>query len=98
MFAIKPVPKVGVGMRKMMLLAALAALKLGCCKLHAPASARPLTVKRSSTPPFGLLVLAVPFALKKNGKRASRTGPFCVMKDGRVLVALLATPLEMIVN
>src|SRR5215470_4073990 len=93
MLAIKPVPKVGVGMRKMMLLAALAALKLGCCKLHAPASARPLTVKRSSTPPFGLLTLAVPFALKKKGKRASRTGPLAATKKGMVLVAPLTVPL-----
>src|SRR5215469_17721168 len=93
MLAIKPVPKVGVGMRKMMLLAAFAALKLGCCKLHAPASARPLTVNRSSTPPFGLLRLAVPLALKKNGKRASRTGPLAVTKDGIVLVLPLTVPL-----
>src|SRR6516225_8561095 len=69
-------------MRKMMLLAALAALKLGCCRLQEPASDRPETVKRSSTPPFGLLVLAVPLALKKNGKRASRVGPLTVMKAG----------------
>ena len=63
-----------------------------------PASARPLIVNMVSTPPFGLLTLAVPLALKKNGKRASRTGPFCAIKAGRVLVALLATPREMIVN
>src|SRR5262249_28629469 len=69
MFAIIPEPKTGVGMRKMMLLAALAALKLGWFRLHAPASARPETVNRSSTPPLGLLTLAVPFALKKNGNR-----------------------------
>ena len=62
--------------------------------LHGAAkSARPAIVNIVSTPPFGLFVLAVPLALKKNGKRASRTGPFCVIKDGRVLVALLATPL-----
>src|SRR5215467_13166975 len=93
MFDIKPEPKVGVGMRKMRLLAALAALKLGCCRLQAPASARPLTVNRSSTPPFGLLTLAVPLALKKNGKRASRTGPLAATKNGMVLVAPLTTPL-----
>src|SRR5215472_9455230 len=95
MLAINPVPKVGVGMRKMMLLAAFAALKLGCCRLQEPASERPETVKRSSTPPLGLLVLAVPLALKKNGKRASRTGPLAATKNGIVFVAPLTTPFAM---
>jgi hypothetical protein len=82
-------------MRKMRLLAALAALKLGCCRLQLPASDRPETVKRSSTPPLGLLVFAVPLGLKKNGKRASRTGPLAATKNGMVLVAPLTTPLAM---
>ena len=102
MFAIKPEPNSGVGMRKIRLLAAAAWAKPGCGKpaqvLPGAKSARPAIVNMVSTPPFGLLTLAVPLALKKNGKRASRTGPFCVIKDGRVLVVLLATPLEMIVN
>src|SRR5215831_17457803 len=80
-------------MRKMMLLAAFAALKLGCVRLHAPASARPETVNKSSTPPLGLLTFAVPFALKKNGNRASRTGPLAATKNGMVLVAPLTVPL-----
>src|SRR5215813_29025 len=90
-FSIKPAPNVGVGMRKMMLLAFCAALKLGCGKLQLPASERPVTVNKSSTPPFGALVLAVPLALKKNGNRASRVGPLAVMKDG--VVSLGAPPL-----
>src|SRR5580698_7306248 len=81
-FSINPAPKVGVGMRKMMLLTCSAALKLGCGRLQLPASLRPLTVNRSSTPPLGALVFTVPFALKKNGKRASRVGPLAVMKYG----------------
>src|SRR5215472_13005592 len=93
MFAISPVPNVGVGMRKMMLLAALAALKLGCCKLQLPASERPLTVNRSSTPPLGLLRFAFPNWSKKNGKRASRTGPLAATKNGMVLVLPFTTPL-----
>ena len=39
-------------------------------------------MNRSSTPPLGLLVLAVPLELKKNGNRASRVGPVAVMKYG----------------
>src|SRR5205809_8004837 len=93
MFAIKPEPKTGVGMRKMRLLAAAAAAKPGWVRLQPAASARPLTVNRSSTPPFGLLTLAVPLALKKNGNRASRTGPVAVTKDGMVLVLPLTSPL-----
>src|SRR5882762_3309201 len=90
-FSIKPAPKTGVGMRKMMLFAACAALKLGCGKLHEPTSERPVTVNRFSTPPLGALRLAVPLALKKNGNRASRVGPVDVMKYG--VVSLGATPL-----
>src|SRR5437660_4952054 len=93
MFDIRPEPNTGVGMRKIRLLAAAAAGKPGCCRLQAPASARPLTVNMVSTPPLGLLRLAVPLALKKNGKRASRTGPVAVMNDGMVLVVLFTNPL-----
>src|SRR5262249_12836584 len=88
-----PAPNTGVGMRKMRLLAAAAAAKLGCWRLQLPASARPETVKIVSTPPFGELVLALPSILKKNGKRASRTGPVAVMNEGRVLVVRLPKPL-----
>src|SRR2546423_7377781 len=93
MFDIRPEPNTGVGIRKIRLLAFAAAVNPGCCKLQPAASARPLTVNRSSTPPFGLLTLAVPLALKKNGKRASRTGPVAVTKDGMVLVLPLTVPL-----
>src|ERR1035438_1966027 len=95
MFSIRPAPKVGVGMRKMMSFAAWAAAKPGWGRvvalLQVPASWRPVTVNRSSTPPLGALVLTVPLALKKNGNRASRVGPFAVMKVGMVLPG--ATPL-----
>ena len=74
----------------MMLLASIAAWKLGWAKLHVPASERPLTVNRSSTPPLGALVFTEPFELKKNGNRASRVGPVAVMNDG--VVSLGATP------
>src|SRR6202161_2514557 len=71
-----------------------AVAKLGCGSvvllLHVPASERPVTVYRSSTPPFGSLVFTDPLLLKKNGKRASRFGPVAVMKDGIVLPG--ATP------
>src|SRR6202167_2333752 len=43
-------------------------------------------VKRPCTPPSGVLV-RLPFVLVVNLKRASRTGPFKVMKDGIVLLA-----------
>src|SRR5580704_1602831 len=90
-FSINPAPKVGVGMRKIMSFACSAALKLGCCRLQLPASERPETVNRSSTPPLGLLVLTVPFGLKKNGNLASRVGPVAVMKYG--VESLGAVPL-----
>src|SRR5882672_101933 len=90
-FSIKPAPKVGVGMRKMMLFVCPAVLKLGCTRLQGPASERPVTVKRSSTPPLGALRLGVPLLLKKNGNRASRVGPLGVMKYG--VVSRGATPL-----
>src|SRR5580704_5884638 len=89
-FSIRPAPKTGVGIRKIMLLAALARSKFGCPKLQVPASGRPVTVNRSSTPPLGALRLAEPSALKKNGNRASRVGPSAVMKNG--VVSAGATP------
>src|ERR1700723_377433 len=51
-----------------------------------PASARPEMTKRSWTPPSGVL-LREPFGFRKNLKRASRTGPFGVTKDGRLFCA-----------
>src|SRR5579864_7600622 len=75
----------------MMLPAEIAALKLGCGRLQFPASERPLTVNRSSTPPLGALKFTVPLLLKKNGNRASSVGPVGVTKEGVVLPG--ATPL-----
>src|SRR5277367_4417851 len=79
----------------MMLLADTAAAKLGCGRalalLQVPASERPVTVNRSSTPPFGAFMFTEPLELKKNGNRASRVGPVAVMNDGVVLPG--ATPL-----
>src|SRR5215468_6868877 len=92
MFSTNPAPNTGVGIRNIRLLAACACAKLGCCRLQAPASARPETVYRSSTPPLGALVLAVPLALKKNGNRASRTGPLAATKNGIALVLPLTRP------
>src|SRR5580700_7144985 len=78
-----------------MLFSDTAVAKLGCGNavllLHPPASDRPVTVKRSSTPPFGELRFTEPLELKKNGNRASRVGPVAVMNDGSVLPG--ATPL-----
>ena len=93
MFSISPAPKTGVGMRKIMLRVAPAALKLGCCRLQLTASARPETVKRSSTPPLGAFGLGLPNRSKKNGNRASRTGPLGWTKNGMVLVLPITTPL-----
>src|SRR5271163_4902173 len=94
-FSIRPAPKTGVGIRKMMLFSATAVAKLGCGSavllVQVPASERPVTVYRSSTPPLGSLVLTDPLLLKKNGNRASRVGPVAVIKDGVVLPG--ATPL-----
>src|SRR5208282_2312220 len=90
-FSIKPAPKTGVGMRNTMSFAACAALKFGCGKLQLPASERPVTVNKSSTPPLGALVLAVPLEVRKYGNRTSRVGPLAVMKGGVVLPG--ATPL-----
>ena len=98
MFSIRPAPKVGVGMRQMMLLVCCAKAKLGCCRLQLPASDRPETVNRSSTPPLGALGLGFPLASKNKGKRASRVGPLAVMKDGIVLVLPLTMPLAITWN
>src|ERR1700733_6525304 len=92
-FSINPAPKTGVGMRKIMSFSCWAVAKLGWGMLQLPASERPETVNRSSTPPLGELVFTLPFALKKNGKRASRVGPVAVMNDGSVLELPLAMPL-----
>src|SRR5579884_3058694 len=87
MVSIKPAPKVGVGMRKMMLPVATACAKLGCARLQVPASVRPVMVNRSSTPPLGLFTSGFPAELKKNGKRTSRTGPVDVINEGMVFSA-----------
>src|ERR1035438_7879763 len=62
-FSIRPVPKVGVGIRKITLFSDTAVAKLGCGStvllLQVPASERPVTVYRSSTPPLGALVFTV---------------------------------------
>src|SRR6267143_910466 len=97
-FSINPVPKVGVGIRKIRLLVACAWAKLGCCKLQLPASERPETVNRSSTPPLGAFGLGLPNWSKKNGNRASRVGPLAVMNDGMVLVDPLTNPLAITWN
>jgi hypothetical protein len=72
-----------------------AVAKLGCGKvvllLQVPASDRPVTVNKSSTPPLGALVSTEPSLLKKNGNRASRVGPVAVMNEGTVFPG--ATPL-----
>src|SRR6266404_1659228 len=75
-----PAPNTGVGMRKMTLFAATAAAKFGCVMLQPGASERPVMTKRACTPPSG-----VPSGLRT--KRASRIGPFAVMKDGTVFLA-----------
>src|SRR5260370_36925558 len=93
MFSPRPAPNTGVGIRKMMLLVDCAVEKLGCGKLQLPASDRPETVNKSSTPPLGAFVFGLPFASKKNGKRASRVGPVEVMNDGMLLVEPLTIPL-----
>src|ERR1700675_1240460 len=67
--------------------------KLGCGMLQLPASERPETVNKSSTPPFGELVFTLPLELKKNGKRTSRVGPLGVMNDGMALKVPFTTPL-----
>src|ERR1700683_801304 len=81
-FSIKPAPKTGVGMRKMMLFSDTAVAKLGCGSAVAlaplPASERPVTGDRVSTPPSGEFWLTEPLLLKKNGNRASSVGPFAV--------------------
>ena len=61
-----------------------------------PASERPETVNRGSTPPFGLLRLTVPLELKKNGNRASSVGPVAVTNEG--VLSLGATELSVNAN
>src|ERR1700740_3084538 len=91
-FSINPAPNVGVGMRKIILLVCSANAKLGCAKVQLPASLRPETVKRSSTPPLGLFGLGLPLESKKNGKRASRVGPVAVIKLGVASWGAVALP------
>ncbi len=66
----------------MMLFVYCARAKRGCGRLQLPASVRPETVNRSSTPPFGAFGLGLPDGSKKNGKRTSRVGPLDVMNEG----------------
>src|SRR5262249_25553089 len=84
-FSTRPSPNVASGMRKMMLFAFPAASKGGCDSAQLPASGRPATVNRSSTPPLGALVFTSPLLLKKKGNRAYRVGPLAVIKYGVVL-------------
>src|SRR5580700_2052576 len=79
MFSIKPAPKTGVGMRKLRLPLAASAAKSGCAKVQLGASELPAIVNRSWTPPSDL-------------KRASRTGPSAVTKNGIVLLTLISWP------
>src|SRR5262245_26035871 len=82
----KPRPNVGVGMRNTTLLRESSPAKSGCRTLQPGASARPVITNSACTPPSG-----DPSRLRT--KRASRTGPFCLMKEGTVFVApsLVAT-------
>src|SRR5205085_5928320 len=86
----RPRPKVGVGMRKITLLPATWEAKFGCPRLQPGASVRPAMVNKSWTPPSsGPVGLAGSLGLVKvvDTKRASRTGPLAVMKEGTVLRA-----------
>src|SRR6478609_12204438 len=88
-FSTKPSPKVGMGMRKMMLPFWSWVAKSGCFRAQpAGASVRPVMVNRSCTPPSG-----VPSEFLT--KRTSSAGAFGVRKVGIVLLALsrLAMPL-----
>src|ERR1700748_1368160 len=76
----------------------MACAKFGCCSEQLPASMRPATVNRSSTPPLGEVVLGAPLARVKNGKRASNAGPCALMRDGMLLVDPLAMPAAMTWN
>src|SRR5260370_37999835 len=65
----------------------------GCGKRHLPVPDRPEPVNKPAPPPLGAFVFGLPFASKKNGKRASRVGPVEVMNDGMLLVEPLTIPL-----
>src|SRR5260370_39049655 len=67
-------------MRNMTLLLATAAAKFGCLMLQPGASDLPVITNRACTLPSG-----EPSGLRT--KRASRTGPVAVIKDGTVFVA-----------
>src|SRR5262245_12653333 len=78
--SIIPAPNTGVGMRKMMFLAATCASKSSCLMLQPVAPGAPVITNRACTPPSG----------EPSGfltKRASRTGPFLVMNDGGLFPA-----------
>src|SRR5882672_2711831 len=77
--SISPVPKAGVGMRKITLLLASWAEKFGWVSVHPVAPVRPLMVKIACTPPSG-----EPSEFFTN--LASRTGPFARRNDGAVSV------------
>src|SRR5580704_18841389 len=94
--SMSPAPKTGVGMRKTMFgfppcadRGFPAGRKLGWAMLQPAASLRPVMTKRSWTSPS-----LVPFGFRL--KRASRTGPFCVMNHGTTFLAPLraATPIN----
>src|SRR5579872_708330 len=87
-FSTRPRPKSGVGMRKLTLLAATSAAKLGCARLHpAGASERPAMVKRLCTlPSSGALMLLGLVEMK----RTSRAGPLGVRNEGTVFLAPLS--------
>src|SRR2546428_2338637 len=87
--SMSPAPNTGVGMGKSMFgfppwpeSGFPAGRKLGCAMSQPAASLRPVMAKRSCTPPS-----LVPSGLRL--KRASRTGPFCVMNHGTTFFAPL---------
>src|SRR5437867_9446605 len=75
----RPAPKTGVGILKIRLLLAACVAKSGWAREQPPAPVRPVIVAVLCTPPS-----LVPSELNLN--RASRTGPFDVMKNGIVSV------------
>src|SRR5271169_2883724 len=86
MFSINPPPRTGVGMRRLRLPLAASAAKSGCARLQVfgvegdvVKSVRPAIVNRSCTPLSDL-------------KRASRTGPSAVTKNGIELLPLATWP------
>ena len=74
--SISPAPNTGVGMRKITLLRASSASNDGCAIWQRSAPFMPAMVNRSCTPP-------------SDSNRASRTGPFAVMKEGNLFFIVL---------